>query len=156
MSLVYLESTVVSYYAARPSRDLIIAAHQQITIEWWESVLPSLDPCISQFVIDEISRGDAEAAKKRLRVIEDFNVLRMLPEIAELAMKYNREIGIPQKCLTDAYHMALSVYHGLDYLVTWNCTHIASARVRGIVRNINDSLGLVTPVICTPEELMEV
>ncbi|MEK7275081.1 MAG: type II toxin-antitoxin system VapC family toxin [Candidatus Desantisbacteria bacterium] len=156
MSTVYIESTVISYYTGRPSQDLIVAAHQQLTREWWENILPECSPFISQFVLDEISRGDHEAVNKRIKAIKGIPLLEVVEPIVNLGLEYFDAIGIPEKVRTDAFHIAIAVYHGLDYLVTWNCTHITGGRVRGIVEKINDKHGFVTPIICTPEELMEV
>jgi predicted nucleic acid-binding protein len=153
---VYLEPTVISYYAASRTRDLILAAHQEITWEWWQSVLPGLDPYVSQIVFDEISRGDAGAAQRRLAAVRMFKVLEMTADVASLASAYFDALDIPEKAQNDSFHLALATYHGMDYLVSWNCTHISSGRVRKIVGAINDEMGYVTPIICTPEELMEV
>ncbi len=156
MPTVYIESTVISYYTGRPNRDLIVAAHQELTREWWENILPKCSPFISQFVLDEISRGNQEAVNKRIKAVERIPLLEVVPPIVNLGIEYFNAIGIPDKARTDAFHIAIAVHHGLDYLVTWNCTHIAGGRVRGIVEKINDKHGFVTPIICTPEELMEV
>lgn len=155
MQTVYIESSVISYYTARRSRDIIIAAHQEITLEWWEKALPSFEPFVSQIVYDEVSRGDPKSAQKRLEAIQKINVLEITPDAAELAKLYYRALNIPEKAINDAFHLALAVYHGMDYMVTWNCTHIAAGRVISIVQNINDECGYQTPIICTPEELME-
>ncbi len=152
---ICVEPTVISYYTAFGTRDLIMAAHQEITREWWDSVLPGLDPYVSQVVFDEISRGDANAAQRRLAAIRQFNVLGMTPEIIPLANMYFGALDIPEKARNDSFHLALAVYHGMDYLVSWNCTHISSGRVRNIVSAINDEMGYATRIICRPEELME-
>jgi predicted nucleic acid-binding protein len=153
---VYIESSVISYYSSKPSRDLIVAAHQQITTEWWESSLPNFDAYISQVVLDEIRQGDTVAADRREKSVEPFAVLEMRPDIAKLAYEYFSEIKLADKKRADSFHLALAAWHGIDYLVSWNCIHIASARVRKIVERINEKHGIDTPVICTPEELMEV
>jgi predicted nucleic acid-binding protein len=147
---------VISYYTAFRTRDLVMAAHQEITWEWWGTVLPSLDPCVSQIVFDEISRGDVKAAQRRIAVADKFKVLEMTADIASLADLYFKALDIPKKARNDSFHLALAVHHGMDYLVSWNCTHISSGRVRNIVGEINDERGYQTPIICTPEELMEV
>jgi len=154
-STVYVESTVISYYAASRTRDLIMAAHQEITWEWWQGVLPGLDPYVSQIVFDEISRGDTDAAQRRLAAAREFRVLEMTPDVASLADAYFEALDIPEKARNDSFHLALAVCHGMDYLVSWNCTHISSGRVRNVVARINDDKGYETPIICTPEELME-
>ncbi|MEN6424927.1 MAG: type II toxin-antitoxin system VapC family toxin [Phycisphaerales bacterium] len=132
-----------------------MAAHQEITCEWWERVLPGLAPYVSQIVFDEISRGDASAAQRRLAAVAGFGVLEVTPEVAVLANIYFEALDIPEKARNDSLHLAVSVCHGMDYLVSWNCTHISSGRVRNTVGKINDERGYQTPIICTPEELME-
>ena len=153
---VYIETTVVSYLTARPSRDLIVAAHQQVTEEWWENTLPLLDPFVSPIVMEEASMGDEAAAKLRLEKIAGFPVLEITDEVRELAELYFERIPIPDKARGDAYHLAVATYHGMDFLVSWNFAHILSARVRAIIQDINTIRGISTPIICTPEELMEV
>ena len=153
---VYIETTVVSYLTARPSRDLIIAAHQQITLEWWENALPFLDPFVSIIVIEEVSRGEPEAARARLEKVSTFPVLGVTEEVRELAELYFAQTQIPGKARADAYHLALASFHGMDFLVSWNFTHIVGATVRTVIQEINASRDIHTPFICTPEELMEV
>ncbi len=115
-----------------------------------------IDPYISPLVIEEISRGDESAAQKRLDVVEDFPLLEVVPGVHGLAGRYFRLLDLPDKARADAYHMALAVWHGLDYIVTWNCVHIASGRVLRIIDQVNTSENIRSPIICTPEELMEV
>lgn len=154
-STVYLETSVISYLTARMSRDLIVAAHQQITQEWWDNILPETGCFISPFVLDEISRGDPEAAKKRLNVVSTFSVLEVNEEIQLLADQYFEILEISEKARIDTFHLATASWHEMDYLLSWNCKHIASGRVKRIVAQINSELSIRTPVICTPEELME-
>ncbi len=154
-STVYIETSVISYLTAKPSRDLIVAAHQQMTIDWWETALPNFEVFISPVVIEEAAKGDPHAAKLRLDKIALFPVLEVLPEVHTLAESYFSMIAIPGKARADAYHIALAAWHGIDYLVSWNCTHIANGRIRMVIEEINSMQGIRTPVICTPEELME-
>ena len=153
---VYIETTVISYLTARPSRDLIIAAHQQITHEWWEKALPHFAVFISPIVLEEISRGDEQAAKLRLEGVSSFPLLEVLPEVRELAESYFSAMEIPEKARADSYHLALATWHGMDFMVSWNCTHIVSGRVKKTIEEINSTYGIRTPIVCTPEELMEV
>ena len=153
---VYIETTVISYLTAKPSRDLIIAAHQQITHDWWDLALPHFDVFVSPIVLEEISRGDAQAAKPRLETVSSFPVLEVLSEIRNLAESYFAAIEIPEKARADSYHLALAAWHGMDFMVSWNCTHIVSGRVKKIIEKINYEYGIRTPIVCTPEELMEV
>jgi hypothetical protein len=152
---VYIETTVISYRVARPSRDLIIAAHQQITHDWWEMALPQFDAFISPIVLDEISRGDADAARLRLDSVSSFQLLEVLSEVSSLAESYFSAIEIPEKARADSYHLAVAAWHGMDFLVSWTCTHIVSGRVKRIIEEINSASGIRTPIVCTPEELME-
>ena len=152
---VYIESSVVSYLVSRPNRDLVVAAHQQITREWWDSALPGFEAYVSIFVLDEVGRGDPDAAKLRLASIGHLPLLEFGPEVDRLAKLYLAKLNIPGECEVDAYHMALASWHGMDYLVSWNCSHIASARVQRQLDLINSQEGIRTPVLCTPEELME-
>ncbi|MCI0488319.1 MAG: type II toxin-antitoxin system VapC family toxin [Blastocatellia bacterium] len=153
---VYIETSVISYLTARPSRDLIVAGHQQITADWWDNVRAQVDFFISPFVIDEASRGDQEAARRRIAAITDFPVLEVNEEVRDLAQVYFEAINLPDRARIDAFHLAVAVWHGMDYLLTWNCKHIASARVRKILAEVNETMGIRTSVVCTPEELMEV
>lgn len=156
MPSVYIETTVVSYLTARPSRDLIVASHQQITHDWWTRVLPSCEPFVSPIVLEEISKGDAEQSRLRVEKLAGFSVLQVTDDVRTLAEIYFKEIDIPEKARADAYHLASAAWHGMDYLISWNCTHITSGRVRAIIEKVNAHQGIRSPIICTPEELMEV
>jgi len=152
---VYIETSVISYLTAQISRDLVVTAHQQLTAEWWQQALPQFEAFASPVVLEEISRGDTEAAKKRKRIVAAFAILEVSDEVRDLAERYFAAIDLPEKARADAYHLALAVWHGMDYLVTWNCTHIAGGKVKQIVQRINKERDIGTPVICTSEELME-
>ena len=153
---VYIESTIISYLVAKPSRDLIVAAHQQLTTEWWDLIRPEVECFVSPFVIQEISAGDEEAANKRVELIKDIPVLELNQEIQKLAQQYFDSLDIPEKARLDASHLAVGVWHEIDYLLSWNCKHIVSGRVKKVLEKINSQLDIKTPVLCTPEELMEV
>ena len=155
-SSVYIETSVISYYTNRPSRDLIVAAHQQITHDWWTEILSRCIPHISPVVILEIQRGDPEFARRRMEAVDGMALLEVTDEVTDLAGQYFARIDMPRSARADSYHIALAAWHGMDYLVTWNCTHIAGARVRRWVEQVNVERGIRTPEICTPEELMEI
>jgi len=124
---VYIETSVISYLTSKPSRDLIIAAHQQITYDWWNTIKPNAECYISQFVIDEIQKGDSEAAQFRLKAIENLLILEVNDNIKNLAKKYQELLNLPEKSKLDAFHLAIAVIHRIDYLMSWNCKHIAAA-----------------------------
>jgi predicted nucleic acid-binding protein len=151
---LYLETSIVSYLTARPSHDLIRAAHQQITRDWWETRF-SFDLYISQFVLDEAQAGHPEAAGRRLAALREASFLELTPETGRLAREILSQGGMPAKAYIDAIHVALAAGHGLDYLLTWNCTHIANATMRGKIENICRASGFEPPVICTPVELVK-
>ncbi len=151
---IYVETTIVSYLTAKPSRDLIIAAHQQITQEWWEARRRSFDLFISELVIREAGAGDAGAAKKRLDALKKIALLELNEETLHLAGNLVQQGPIPERSKEDALHIAVATVHGMDYLLTWNCRHIANAEMRKGVASVCMSLGYEAPTISTPEELM--
>ena len=151
---IYLETTVVSYYTAKLSRDVIILAHQEITREWWVKAQKRYDIFISQIVVEEARLGDAEDVKKRLEILKNFHHLELNNTVERMAQVYVEKLKIPPKALRDAVHLAVASVHSVDYLVTWNCTHIANGEIIKKLMRINSSYGIRTPIICTPEELM--
>lgn len=151
---IYLETTIASYLTARPSRDLIVAAHQQITQEWWETRQQKFDIFISELVVREAGAGDKVAARKRIEALDNIPLLGLNEEVLHLAHELVQGGPIPESAKEDALHIALATVHGMDYILTWNCRHIANAEMRTGVTSICISQGYETPVICTPEELM--
>jgi hypothetical protein len=151
---LYLETTVPSYLTAWPSRDLIRAGHQQITREWWDTRRAEFDVYISQFVLDEAAAGDQEAARERLKAIVDLPILELTDEVSELAIALVETLKFPEKAVTDAAHIAIAAVHAMDFLLTWNCTHIANAEMAVSIKEACRQQGFASPVICTPEELM--
>lgn len=150
----YIETTVVSYLTALPSRDLLLAAHQQVTRDWW-STRDTFEMFVSQFVMDEASAGNADAADFRVAVLRDLVLLDLTPDATLLAAELVRGKGVPEKAKIDALHIAVASVHGMDYLVTWNCTHIANATMRGRIEAICRGAGFDPPIICTPLELVK-
>ena len=149
---LYFGSTIPSYLAARPSRDLIVAAHQQITHEWWQQVRPNFDIYISEAVLEGIRAGDPEAASRRLALVEELLILALTEEVETLAEEYQNKLGLPG---LDVVYLACAVVYELDYLLTWNCAHLANGVVIQRLHAVNPMLGRMTPIIVTPEELLE-
>ncbi|MBD3239015.1 MAG: DNA-binding protein [Chitinivibrionales bacterium] len=152
---VYLESSVVRHYANRGSRDIVVAAYQEITRTWWEDELPKYDVFISQFVLDEVARGNPEAATARMKAVAGFALLELPDQAMELAERHLAQVSIPRDSRIDAFHISVAVANGMDYIVSWNFHHIANVFVKKQIRRVNDAFGLETPMICTPEELTE-
>ena len=152
---VYLETTIPSYLTAWLSRDLVMAGHQQTTREWWDARREDFELFVSQFVIDEASAGDAEAAKRRLEMLADVPLLDPGANVHTLASELMKRVPLPPKAAADALHIAIATIHGMDYLLTWNCTHIANAALRSGIESVCRENGYEPPVICTPEELLK-
>lgn len=149
---VYVETSVISYLTARPSRDLITAAQQVITQQWWAGA-DAYDLCTSQLTIDEASKGDQSAAAERLTVLGTLPVLTLDETARQLGDELVRRLAVPQKALDDAYHVAIAAVNGVDYLVTWNCKHIANLQMRTLIEEVCRSAGFKPAVIGTPQEL---
>lgn len=152
---VYLETTVISYLTARPSRNLRVVAHQEITADWWIRRRIRFELYVSRLVIDEASAGDVEAAAKRLVTLNGIPRLELTEAAATLAEQLVLGAAIPREAIEDALHVAVAAVHGMDYLLTWNCRHIANAAIRNRIADVCASSGFEAPVICTPEELLE-
>ncbi len=142
------------YHTAWPSRDLIRAGHQQITKEWWQARRAGFDIYISQFVLDEAAAGDTGAARERLAALQGLPLLDLTEEVVELAAALKTSLPLPEKAVTDAAHIAIAAVHGMHFLLTWNCTHIANAEMFAAIEAACRERGFLCPVICTPEELM--
>ena len=151
----YLETSVISYLTSRPSRDLIVAANQQLTQEWWQVRRQNFDLFISQLVIQEASAGDKDAAQRRLQAVVDIPLLKLSEEVVAFAEKLVEEGPMPQKAVEDALHIAVATLNGMDYLLTWNFKHIANATMRYKIERICRLAGYEPPIICTPQELLE-
>ena len=152
---VYIETTIVSYLASRPSRDIVLAAWQEITRSWWEERKSAFDLYISERVISEVSAGDKIASQKRIEIIKGLQVIELTDEAVELANTLFTELSLPEKAIEDAFHIAIAITSGMNYLLTWNCKHIANAMMIAKVEKIAEENGYSHPIICTPQELME-
>ena len=152
---LYLETTIPSYLVSRPSRDIVVAGHQQLTREWWEKRRKDFDIFVSQFVLDEARMGDKDVAQKRLDIVETLDLLQINSDVTELAAAIVEAGAIPEKHAVDAAHIAIAAVHGMRYLLTWNCAHIANAEISSAVSSVCLRKGYQCPIICTPEELME-
>lgn len=153
---VYIETTFVSYLTARPSRDLIIAGHQQITHEWWDTCRGDFELCASELVIQEAGGGDPEAAQERLEVLKTTILVQTRPQALDLAVELVKAGALPPKEFEDALHIAIAADQKIPYLLTWNLRHMANATMRPMIETVCAGKGYKTPIICTPEELRKV
>ncbi len=151
---VNIGTSVISYYTSRPSRDLVTAARQQVTREWWEEMRQQFDSYISAMVIEEAKGGDLSAAEKRIDAIAEIPVLKVSDEARNLA-----EILVSSGIITvehseDALHIALATVNGMDFLLTWNFAHINNAQIKSEIIKVTEQHGYECPVICSPDELL--
>lgn len=151
---VYVETTVVSYLTARTSRDLVVAAHQELTIEWWTRHRQRFDLYVSEIVLREAARGDELAAANRLSELDGIGVLALDERARQLAHLFVERKLIPEKAVEDAFHVAIATAQGMNFLLTWNCRHIANAEVVERLVAVCLELGYRMPAVCTPEQLM--
>jgi predicted nucleic acid-binding protein len=154
MLSVYLETSIISYLAARPSRDLVVAARQQITRDWWTSRRHDFEYVVSELVCAECGAGDPDAVRRREDWLRDLPVLAVTDTAEELATQIVRAAGLPQRAQADALHIAVAAVHGVEFLVTWNSAHIANAELRPRVEAACRVFGYEPPVLCTPDELL--
>ena len=145
----YIETTVVSYLTAWSSRDLVRAAHQQVTRDWW-ATRDGYDLFVSQFVLDEAAAGDGEAAADRLKILREIELLDVTEEAISLGEQLVAGGGLPSKARVDALHVAMAAVHGMSYLLTWNCKYIANAAKRRRIEDLCRAAGFEPPIICTP------
>lgn len=150
---VYIETSVISYLTARPSRTIIGAAHQQLTQAWWQQ-RGEYELVISQAVRQECAAGNAEAAQKRLTALEGLDMLEVTEEMISLAEEMIAGRLVPAKAIEDALHIAVATLHHVDFLLTWNCRHIANPMIQEGIAEYLEQQGRFLPIICTPEELL--
>ena len=153
---VYIETTVISYLTVRPNRDVVIAGHQKITRDWWQTCRKRFDVVASQLVVREASAGDSRAAQERLEKLATLTLLEVTEEAVSLAQELLSTGAVPEKATEDALHLAIAVTNGVEYLLTWNCKHLANATMRTKIEDVCRSAGYEPVIICTPEELLEV
>ena len=152
MATVYVETTIVSYVTARPSRDSVLAAHQTLTRAWWRA-RSAFQLRVSQLVLDEAAAGDEFVRARRLRALRGIPVLSLTDPATRLARELVRQGALPEKATVDAFHIGIAAAHEVSYRLTWNCKHLANATMRGGIEAVCRSEGLEPPIICTPEEL---
>ncbi|HMC89099.1 MAG TPA: type II toxin-antitoxin system VapC family toxin [Gemmataceae bacterium] len=152
----YIETSVIGYLTARPSRDLIVAACQRATQEWWARHARRFDLYASILVIREAAKGTRSEARKRLAILEPIPLLDLNEAAFKLAERFIRRKVLPTKAGDDALHIALATVHDMDYLLTWNCKHIANPALQKKIAALSRERGHELPTICTPHEFLGV
>ena len=154
MDTIYIETSIVSYLQQRPSSQVVMAARQLLTHQWWNDERAKYQLVASQFVIDEATSGDPVLAAERLAALDGVPLLPLDPEIANIADEIMLRAILPPKARTDALHIAVVAHHRVQYLLTWNCRHIANGRILPRIHKVLNDLGIQVPIICTPEEMV--
>jgi len=152
---LYIESTIPSYVAARPAKDLLQAARQRLARRWWHQDSQGHQLYISELVLQEIGKGDSEQSAARLELVRSLPILEANDATNLLARKLLASNLVPATAGADAVHIAVATVHRMDFLLTWNCRHIANGTIRGRLRSMALSEGYALPEIVTPEELVE-
>lgn len=153
METVYIETTIVSYLVATPSRDAILAAHQQLTRQWWQDQRSAYHSLVSGETLVEAARGDAEQARLRLEALKDLPILPITLEVENLADIILQSGSLPATARSDAIHVAAATLAGVEFLLTWNVRHLANPHLQKQLRALMAARGLTLPEICTPIEL---
>ncbi len=153
---VYIETSIVSYLTARPTSDLLAAAWQKTTVDWWDTQRHRFDLYTSDVTVEEASRGNPKAATPRLAGLSGVPILPITEDVAALSRALLQRKVLPTKALDDSLHIAICAVHGVDYLLTWNCRHLDNAEIKPIMRSVCAIHGHTGPEICTPQELMGV
>jgi predicted nucleic acid-binding protein len=151
---VYIETSILGYLTARSTKNLILAANIEVTREWWVSRRSAFTLYISKVVLDEVARGDPEISINRLEILDGIPLVELNHAVRNLAAQFLSRSNLPPKASDDAVHIAAATIHGLDYLLTWNCKHIANAQIQRKLQEISFDFGYQLPVICTPYELL--
>ena len=154
MEIVYIETTVVSLLVADPSRDLATAGQQQTTRDWWHLRRQAFQCVISDQTLAEVARGDTEQAQLRLAALAGFPVLPITAEVEHLADEFLRTGCLPATARADAVHLAAATCAEVDFLLTWNCRHLANAQILRRLEREAGRFGWDLPTVCTPLELM--
>ena len=153
---VYLETSIIGCFAMRLSGVLRMAANQQITRDWWDNQRQQYELFVSRYVIDECSRGDPVAAQERLVFLHGIPLLEVSEAAQALADALVRKVPLPPKAVIDAYHISVAAVHGVELMLTWNCKHIANPALQKRIASVCRELGCEPPVICTPQEILEI
>lgn len=150
---VYIESSVISYLTARASRDVVTAARQAITEEWWQERRQAFEVYISVLVEEEISAGNPEAAYLRLEAVAGLPSLEVSVEAERIAQALLDSGAVPLGSPEDALHIGIAAANGVEYLLTWNFKHINNAQTKAAIAEVIELHGFLSPVLCSPEEL---
>jgi hypothetical protein len=152
---LYLESTIISVLTARSSGDPTMATMQEWTKRWWNERRHDFQLFASKFVLDEIALGDPEIAQQRLSIASKLPILQSTKTMRRFARKLFRALALPNSARLDAFHLAIAIEGGMDYLLTWNCAHIDNPYHQPTIQKLALQRGYSAPVICSPRDFLE-
>lgn len=152
---VYIETSFISFLTAQPSSDIHQMSRQIESQQWWKYHRNQFELFASDSVLLEAAKGAPEAAKRRLEILDEIYILDITTAARDLAGRLVAPNLLPKNASEDALHIAVCSIHGIDYLLTWNCKHLANAVIRRQVHHFLADEGLASPEICTPFELLE-
>lgn len=155
MPTLYIETSIVSYLRQRPSAQVIAAARQLLTHQWWDEERGNYQLVTSQYVVDEASAGDPALAAERVQSLDKIPLLPLDAQVGVIANEIIARAILPPQATVDALHIAVVAYHQVQYLLTWNCRHIANAKIMPRIHEVLTELGYLIPIICTPEEMVK-
>lgn len=156
MQSIYLETSIIGYLASRTSSDLVTSGNQTLTRDWWDNHRERFELLVSEAVIAECGAGDPKAADERAVFLTDLPILEITLECKAIAAEIMNRTLLPEKADVDALHIAVTALNGIDYLLTWNCRHIANPSMRRIIEGVLYDANIEPPVICTPQEIIHV
>jgi hypothetical protein len=154
MPSIYIETSIVSFLTARSSTNVLSSSRQWLTQKWWDESRLEYDLVTSQFVLDEASQGDQAQVAQRLAILHDLPLLEITPEVFQVADALLMSNILPSKARLDALHISIAAFHEVEYLLTWNCKHIANASILPLLYRKLVAFGLSPPLVCTVEEMM--
>lgn len=149
---LYFDTTIFSYLV--DERDSI-RNFIDVTKEWWETQRKFYDTYLSIETLAELREGDYPRKREAIGLAEIIEVLPRIPDIEEIAEIYSENYLMPKDLRGDAIHLAYASVYKIDFLMTWNCKHLANANKKIHIRKINTKLGLFVPDIITPLELFQ-
>ena len=150
---VYIETSIPSfYYEIRTEADMV--ARKEWTRQWWNDASENYLLVTSVAVLDELSRGNFPAKEDAIELVSSLPLIPVESVVAEIVQIYIQQQVMPNDPVGDALHLALASHHKCDFLLTWNCRHLANANKFGHIRRVNAMLGLYVPMLVTPLELM--
>ena len=155
MQTVYIETSIVSYLRENPAAAAETVQRQGITRRWWEDYRVRYDLVTAQYVIEEAAAGQGDLATERLQHLAGLPLLPLGDDVDELAAEIVSRAILPADAIVDALHIACAAVNRVDFLLTWNCKHIANPLILPRVFRTLDDFGIPFPVICTPQDMLD-